>query len=61
MMLTFEGTERLDSNLEERTIDIVERHKTNKGTKGLTGSGKRPIGDQTNLDSAGQLPAGVML
>ena len=40
------GMERPDANFEEGTIDIVERHKADKATKGLTGSGKRPIGDQ---------------
>jgi hypothetical protein len=46
VVCTFKGTERLDANFEEGTINIVERHKANKGTEGLTGSGKRPIGDQ---------------
>ena len=46
MVHTFKGTERLDANFEEGTINIVEQHKANKGTEGLTGSGKRPIGDQ---------------
>ena len=37
---------QLDANFKEGTINIVEQHKANKGTEGLTGSGKRPIGDQ---------------
>jgi hypothetical protein len=46
MVCTFKGAERLDANFKEGTINIVERHKADKGTEGLTGIGKRPIGDQ---------------
>jgi hypothetical protein len=46
MVCTFKGTELLDANFKEGTINIVERHKADNGTEGLTGSGKRPIGDQ---------------
>jgi hypothetical protein len=46
MVCTFKGTERLDTNFKEGTINIVERHKADKGTEGWTGSRKRPIGDQ---------------
>jgi hypothetical protein len=43
----FEGAERLNANLEERAIDVVEGHKANKGTERLTSSRERgPISDQ---------------
>ena len=46
MVHMFERAERLNANLEERAIDIVEGHKANKGTERLTGSRERPISDQ---------------
>jgi hypothetical protein len=47
MVRTFERAERLNANLEERAIDIVEEHKANKGTERLTGSRVRSrISDQ---------------
>ena len=46
MVRTLERGERLNANLEERAIDVVEGHKADKGTKRLTGSRERPISDQ---------------
>ena len=57
MMLAFEGMERLDSNLEQRTIVIAEQHKADKATERLTRSGKRPISDQIEF-GFGRIVAG---
>jgi hypothetical protein len=50
MVHMFERAERLNANLEERAIDIVEGHKANKGTERLTGSRERPISDQIQFE-----------
>ena len=46
MVRTLERAERLNVNLEERAIDVVEGHKADKGTERLTGSKERSISDQ---------------
>ena len=60
MVRTLERGERLNANLEERAIDVVEGHKADKGTKRLTGSRERPISDQIEFGLDRPVPLGVM-
>ena len=45
MVRTLERAERLNANLEERALDVVDGHKVDKVTERLTGSRERPISD----------------
>jgi hypothetical protein len=49
VVLSFQGTKRLDANLKEGAVNIVERQETDKGGKGLAVNRKRPVGDQIKL------------
>ncbi len=46
MMLAFKEAQRLDSNFEERAINVVESEETDEGCQRRTSTGKRPIGNQ---------------
>jgi hypothetical protein len=46
VVLTLEGTERLDTDFEKGAIDIVKRKKTDEGAERYAACWKRPVGDQ---------------
>ncbi len=49
MMLAFESAKRLDADLEEGAIYIVEGEEADEGTQGLAADGERPIVDEIEL------------
>ena len=49
MVLTLEGSERFDTNLEERAINIVEGEKADERSEGLTVGRDGPISYQIKL------------
>jgi hypothetical protein len=49
MMLAFESAKRLDTDLEEGAIYIVEGEEADEGTQGLAVDGERPIVDEIEL------------
>ena len=46
MMLAFEESQRLDTNIEEWAADVVEGEEANEGCQRRAGTGKWPVSDQ---------------